>query len=66
MSVELILGDCLEKMKDIPDKSVDLVLTSPPFNTGNKIGLYNKSYAGKGNDNLSPEKYMEGIMGGGR
>lgn len=23
----LILGDCLEKMKDMPDKSVDLVLT---------------------------------------
>jgi len=27
-------GDCLEIMKDIPDKSVDLVLTDPPYNLG--------------------------------
>ena len=27
----LILGDCLEKMKGIPDGSVDLVLTDPPY-----------------------------------
>lgn len=31
-SVNLILGDCLEEMKKIPDKSVDLVLTDPPYN----------------------------------
>jgi len=24
-------GDCLEKMKDIPDNSIDLVVTSPPY-----------------------------------
>lgn len=24
-------GDCLEKMKEIPDKSVDMVLTDPPY-----------------------------------
>ena len=27
----LMLGDCLEKMKDIPDGSVDLTVTSPPY-----------------------------------
>jgi len=27
----LMLGDCLEKMKEIPDTSVDLVVTSPPY-----------------------------------
>ena len=27
----IIQGDCLEKMKDIPDGSVDLVLTDPPY-----------------------------------
>lgn len=27
----LIHGDCLEIMKTIPDKSIDLVLTSPPY-----------------------------------
>ena len=30
--IELILGDCLEVMKNMPDKSVDLVFTSPPYN----------------------------------
>jgi DNA modification methylase len=29
--IELIQGDCLEVMKDIPDGSVDMVLTSPPY-----------------------------------
>jgi len=29
----VIQGDCLEVMKDIPDKSVDMVLTDPPFGT---------------------------------
>jgi len=29
--IELIQGDCLEKMKDIPDRSISLVLTSPPY-----------------------------------
>ena len=29
--IELIQGDCLEKMKYIPDGSIDLVVTSPPY-----------------------------------
>lgn len=28
----LMKGDCLERMKEIPDGSVDLVLTDPPYN----------------------------------
>ena len=28
---KVICGDCLEVMKDIPDNSVDLVLTDPPY-----------------------------------
>ena len=28
----LMLGDCLERMKEIPDSSVDLIVTSPPYN----------------------------------
>lgn len=31
--IELRQGDCLELMKDIPDGSVDLVLTDPPYGT---------------------------------
>ena len=30
---QIILGDCLEVMKQIPDKSIDLVLTDPPYGT---------------------------------
>ena len=30
--IQLYQGDCLEVMKNIPDKSVDLVLTDPPYN----------------------------------
>ena len=29
--IDLRLGDCLEVMKTIPDKSIDLVLTDPPY-----------------------------------
>ena len=31
--LELYLGDCLEVMKGIPDKYVDLILCDPPFGT---------------------------------
>ena len=31
---KIICGDCLEVMKDIPDGSIDLVVTSPPYNLG--------------------------------
>jgi len=31
--MQLIQGDCLEEMKNIPDGSVDMVLTDPPYGT---------------------------------
>ena len=31
--MQLIHGDCLEKMKDIPDKSVDMILCDLPYGT---------------------------------
>jgi len=33
--VTLMQGDCLERMKDIPDGSVDMVLTDPPYQLNN-------------------------------
>lgn len=30
---KLLHGDCLELMKDVPDESVDLILTDPPYKT---------------------------------
>ncbi len=34
---QVICGDCLEVMKDIPDKSIDMILTSPPYNMRTRI-----------------------------
>jgi len=31
--MQLILGDCLEKMALIPDKSIDAIITDPPYGT---------------------------------
>jgi len=31
--INLMLGDCLERMKEIPDASVDMVLADPPYGT---------------------------------
>ena len=34
---ELYNDNCLNKFKDIPDKSVDLVLIDPPYNIGKDV-----------------------------
>ena len=36
--INLMQGDCLELMKNIPDGSVDLVLTDPPYGTVKNLG----------------------------
>lgn len=47
-------GDCLELMKDIPDKSVDLIVTDPPYKvtskgcTGTSGGMFLKEINMKG------------------
>lgn len=38
---ELYNGDCLEIMKDIPDKSVDMVLCDLPYNTSKRRTTWN-------------------------
>lgn len=30
---KLMMGDCLEVMKEIKDDSIDLILTDPPYGT---------------------------------
>ena len=32
-NINLMQGDCLERMKEIPDGSIDMVLTDPPYGT---------------------------------
>lgn len=36
----LVHGDCLEGMRRLPDESVDLVVTSPPYNLDISYGTY--------------------------
>jgi site-specific DNA-methyltransferase (adenine-specific) len=33
MKIKLMLGDCLERMKEIPDGSIDMILADPPYGT---------------------------------
>ena len=35
---KIICGDCLTIMKQLPDKCVDLIVTSPPYNLKNSTG----------------------------
>lgn len=35
---KIICGDCLDVMKDMPDKCVDLILTDPPYGVGINYG----------------------------
>ncbi len=47
---KIICGDCLKVMKDIPDNSIDLVITSPPYNCKIDYDIYN--------DNLEWNEYI--------
>jgi site-specific DNA-methyltransferase (adenine-specific) len=43
-------GDCLERMKDIPDGSVDMVLTDPPYGMSFRSNYRKNRYEGIKND----------------
>ena len=34
----IIQGDCLEIMRKMPDKSIDIIIASPPYNLLNSTG----------------------------
>jgi len=46
---KVYLGDCIEIMRTLPDKSIDLVFADPPFNIGIKYDVHN--------DNMPYEEY---------
>ena len=46
-----ICGDAIEEMKKIPDKSINLIVTDPPYNL-------NKNY-GNNSDNLEFDEYLD-------
>lgn len=35
MKQKIVLGDCFKLMKEIPDKSIDMILTDPPYSLTN-------------------------------
>ena len=45
------LADCLEVFRQLPAHSVDVIVTSPPYNLGIEYGRYQ--------DTLSPPEYLE-------
>ena len=61
--IDLHLGDCLEVMKQIPDKSVDLVLTDPPYGIGIAKNPFRQKFEKKEWDNFIPTKeYFDEIV----
>ena len=40
MNIQLLHGDCLQKLKELPDNSVDSVVTDPPYG----LGFMNKEW----------------------
>ncbi len=56
--------DCLKFMQDIPDKSINMVFTSPPYNMCKKYGINSSSplfhkYKKNYNDNMVESEYIE-------
>tara|TARA_R100001530_G_C4257333_1_gene139526 strand:- start:42 stop:713 length:672 start_codon:yes stop_codon:yes gene_type:complete len=56
--VKLFNGDCLEVMKEFPDNFIDITITSPPYNLGNKHHTGN-NYHQAYNDDLPESEYQE-------
>jgi site-specific DNA-methyltransferase (adenine-specific) len=55
MLINLMQGDCLERMKEIPDGSVDMILTDPPYGMSLKPQRKSGKFHGKtikNDDNL--------------
>lgn len=67
--IELKFGDCLEIMKDIPNNSIDLIITDPPYRTtsrggsGTMGGYWKGEEAKKGKifqfNDISCEEYLK-------
>lgn len=64
--MELIKGDCLQVMKGMPSKSIDLIVTDPPYEVetqgagffGKKSDEYSINYKGKKAYTYGGERYV--------
>ena len=43
--IEYKIGDCRTLLKEVPDGSIQLVVTSPPYNIGKPYGKYKDKIA---------------------
>ena len=61
-----MLGDCLSQLKQIPDKSVDLILIDPPYNIGkddwDDFGITHKGYQPKPYSGVSYYDWMTEVF----
>jgi len=57
--IDLRLGDCLEIMKTIPDKSIDLVLTDPPYGVKRDKGFEGFEGFGGFGEPIARKRYEE-------
>lgn len=57
-NVTLYCGDCLELMKNIPDGSVDLVLTDPPYGMAFQSNYRKEKY-----NEIQNDKSLEWLEG---
>lgn len=66
--IKLWKGDCLERMKDIPDKYIDLIITDPPYGkkcdkgTNGFGNAKNRRYHGKWDNKRPDKKYFDEIF----
>lgn len=66
---QIFQGDCLNGMQNVPDKSVDLILTDPPYNLGlfmekratNLGALRENHFVASGWDHLEQEEWEKNI-----
>ena len=59
--IDLRQGDCLELMKELPSESIDLIITSPPYNLGKTHHTGNNRFKGYKTyeDNMPEEEYQK-------
>lgn len=57
MSHRILIGDCREQLRTLPDKSVHCVITSPPY-----FGLRDYGHDGQIGQEVSPQEFVEAML----
>jgi DNA modification methylase len=58
VSVRILIGDCRERLRELPDQSVHCVVTSPPY-----FGLRDYGVDGQMGLEATPAEFVEGMVG---